>query len=166
MPLVGDLKSSKDSVLNPPRFPWIENLLARQLRQKHKLFERNSPIQGKVNKTRCAVYNYYNCQKKRSITVIDCMNIDRYVIDYPAIITYSKCVPDINNFNKCAMTISRDLGSGGDRPRTHTLPLSSPVRPALVCNTWPLHASALSPLSPDAVTLINSFRRTPLDFTI
>ena len=64
------------------------------------------------------------------------MNIDRYVIVYPAIITYSKCVPDINNFNKRAMTISRDLGGGGDRAaHTHTLPLSSPVRPALVCNT-------------------------------
>ena len=56
------------------------------------------------------------------------MNIDRYVIVYPAIITYSKCVPDINNFNKRAMTISRDLGGGGDRAaHTHTLPLSSPV---------------------------------------
>ena len=56
------------------------------------------------------------------------MNIDRYVIVYPAIITYSKCVPDINNFNKRTMTISRDLGGGGGRAaHTHTLPLSSPV---------------------------------------
>ena len=73
------------------------------------------------------------------------MNIDRCVIGYPAIITYSKCVPDINNFNKRTMTNSRDLGGGVDRAahtmtnsrdlggggaraaHTHTLPLSSPV---------------------------------------